>query len=78
MIDLVWLIPLFPFIGFLICGIGRNVLPKPVIGTIASLAIVASFVVSLGIFFEFDAVEPVIVTLFEWIKVGNISIPFAF
>lgn len=78
MIDLVWLIPLFPFIGFLICGLGRNILPKTVIGAIASLAILASFGVSLGIFFEFDATEPVIVTLFDWIKVGGINIPFSF
>ncbi|MFC5282430.1 NADH-quinone oxidoreductase subunit L [Pedobacter alpinus] len=78
MIDLVWLIPLFPAVGFLICGLGRNVFPKAVIGTIASLAVVASFAVSLGIFFEFDATEPVVITLFDWITVGKISIPFAF
>ncbi len=78
MIDLVWLIPLFPFIGFLICGVGRNVLPKTVIGAIASLAVIASFGVSLGIFFEFKSVEPVIINLFDWIKVGNVNIPFAF
>src|SRR5690606_18202198 len=78
MIDIVWLIPLFPFIGFLICGLGRNFLPKAVIGTIACLAIVASFAISLGIFFEFKSVEPVIVNLFDWIKVGSVNIPFAF
>ncbi len=78
MIDLVWLIPLFPFIGFLICGLGRNVLPKAVIGTIASVAVLASFAVSLGIFFEFDATEPAIIHLFDWINVGGIHIPFSF
>ncbi|TKB95783.1 NADH-quinone oxidoreductase subunit L [Pedobacter cryophilus] len=78
MIDLVWLIPLFPFIGFLINGLGRNFLPKVVIGSIASLAVLASFGVSLGIFFEFNATEPVIINLFDWIKVGGIDIPFSF
>ncbi len=78
MIDLVWLIPLFPIIGFLICGLGRNVFPKAVIGTIASLAVLASFAVSLGIFFEFNSAEPVVITLFDWITVGKINIPFAF
>ena len=78
MIDLVWLIPLFPFIGFLINGLGRNFLPKVVIGAIASLAVLASFGVSLGIFFEFNATEPAIINLFDWIKVGGIDIPFSF
>lgn len=78
MIDLVWLIPLFPFIGFLICGLGRNVLPKTVIGVIASVAVLASFAVSLGIFFEFDGSTPAIIHLFDWINVGNIHIPFSF
>lgn len=78
MIDLVWLIPLFPFIGFLINGLGRNFLPKVVIGAIASLAVLASFGVSLGIFFEYNATEPAIINLFDWIKVGGIDIPFSF
>jgi NADH-quinone oxidoreductase subunit L len=42
----VWLVPLFPLIGFLITGLGRNMLGKSA-GWIASLAILASFVVSL-------------------------------
>jgi NADH-quinone oxidoreductase subunit L len=78
MIDLVWLIPLFPFIGFLICGLGRNILPKALVGSIASIAVLASFGVSLGIFFEFDAAQPAIINLFDWISVGSIQIPFSF
>jgi len=78
MIYLVWLIPVIPFIGFLICGLGRNFLPKMVIGSIASLAVLASFAISLGIFFEFNSVEPIIINLFDWIKVGGINIPFSF
>ena len=78
MIDLVWLIPLLPFIGFLINGLGRNFLPKPVIGAIASLAVIGSFAISLSIFFTFDSAQPVIITLFDWINVGSLNIPFAF
>jgi NADH-quinone oxidoreductase subunit L len=78
MIDLVWLIPLLPFIGFLINGLGRNVLPKPVIGTIATLAVIAPFLISLGLFFSFDASSPVIVPIFDWITVGSLVIPFSF
>ncbi|WP_353137993.1 NADH-quinone oxidoreductase subunit L [Pseudopedobacter sp.] len=78
MIDLVWLIPLLPLVGFLINGIGRNVLPKSVIATIASLAVIAPFAISLSIFLSFNEAKPVIVTLFDWIKVGSLDIPFAF
>ncbi|MRX47429.1 NADH-quinone oxidoreductase subunit L [Pedobacter puniceum] len=78
MIDLVWLIPLLPFIGFLINGLGRNILPKPLIGTIASLAVIGSFAISLSIFLTFDAAQPQVIHLFDWINVGSLSIPFAF
>lgn len=78
MIDLVWLIPLLPFIGFLINGLGRNILPKSLIAGIASLAVIASFAISLSIFFNFNSDQPVIVNLFDWINVGSLKIPFSF
>jgi NADH-quinone oxidoreductase subunit L len=82
MINLVWLVPLFPFIGFLIAGLGRHHLGKAS-GWIASLAVLASFVVSLGIFNEVQALpedgDPqVIVHLFNLIDSGLMTIPFAF
>ncbi len=47
MIDLVWLIPVFPLIGFLINGLlGRNFSEKA-IGWIGALSVGASFVVAL-------------------------------
>jgi len=36
MMDYVWLIPLFPLIGFLINGLVGKSLPKSVVGTIGS------------------------------------------
>jgi NADH-quinone oxidoreductase subunit L len=84
MINLVWLVPLFPFLGFLIVGLGRNYLGKSS-GWIASLAILASFIVSVGIFFEVKALPHgeklagnVIVHLFDFINSGSMNIPFAF
>ncbi len=78
MISLVWLIPLFPLIGFIINGLGRNFFPKSVIAIIGSAVIMASFAVSIGIFFEFNSTEPIIIPLFDWIKVGTLNIPFSF
>lgn len=77
---LVYLVPLFPLIGFLINGLGRKSLSKSLIGIIGSGVILASFAVSVGIFFEarhFGS-TPVVVNLFNFIKVTDFNIPFAF
>jgi len=80
MSNLVYLVPLFPLIGFLINGLLRKSLSKSLTGIIGSGVILASFVVSLLIFFEVrkEGFTPVIVNLFDFIHVGNLSIPFAF
>jgi NADH-quinone oxidoreductase subunit L len=78
--DLVYLVPLFPLIGFLINGLFWKSMPKKVSGTLASLAILASFAVSLGIFFEIKGNPGAagIVPLFDFIQSGNLHVPFAF
>jgi NADH-quinone oxidoreductase subunit L len=81
MANLVYLVPLFPLIGFLINGIFWNKMPKTMGGIIGSVAILASFVVSLGIFFEVKSAAfhgPVIVNLLDFISSGNLHIPLAF
>ncbi len=81
MINYVYLVPLFPLIGFLINGIFWNKMPKTLAGLIGSGTILASFAVSLGIFFEVKSATfqgPVIVTLFDFIQSGKLNIPFAF
>lgn len=81
MTQLVYLIPLFPLIGFLINGIFWRKMPKNLGGIIGSLTVLASFIVSLGIFFEVksDTFQgPVVVQLFEFINSGRMVIPFAF
>jgi len=81
MTQLVYLVPLFPLIGFLINGIGWKVIPKTLGGIIGSLTILASFVISLGIFFEVKSPSfqgPVLVHLFDFIQSGKLYIPFTF
>lgn len=81
MVNYAYLVPLFPLIGFLINGLLWNKMPKNLAGIIGSVAILASFCVSLGIFFEVKSPGfqgPVIVTLFDFISSGNLVIPFAF
>lgn len=79
MTNLVYLVPLFPLIGFLINGLGWRTIPKGVAGVIGSLTVLASFVVSLGIFFEVkDSGATTVVHLFDFIQSGKLYIPFAF
>lgn len=78
MIDYVYLVPLFPLIGFLINGLGWRTIPKQAAGWIASTMMLASFALSLGIFFEVKEGAEKIVTLFPFIQSGKLLIPFAF
>ncbi|WP_276359943.1 NADH-quinone oxidoreductase subunit L [Daejeonella sp. H1SJ63] len=80
MINLVWLVPLFPLLGFLINGLGRNTLSKTIIGFTGCLAVLASFAVSLGIFFELNSSEAksFLIPVFDWISAGNVKVPFSF
>ena len=82
MMDYVWLIPLFPLIGFLINGLVGKSLPKGVVGTIGATAVGLSFLVTVAIFLELlklpaDArsVEKVVYT---WIASGSFKASVAF
>ncbi|RQO31682.1 NADH-quinone oxidoreductase subunit L [Taibaiella sp. KBW10] len=81
MTQLVYLIPLFPLIGFLLNGLFWKSMPKKLAGIIGSVAILASFCVALGIFFEVKSggvPDKGIVHIFNFISVGKFSVPFAF
>ena len=78
-IDFVYLVPLFPLIGFLINGLGRKQLNKSLSGIIGSGMVLASFIVSALIFKEtVPESDPVTVRLFEFINVAGLNIPFEF
>ena len=73
------LIPLIPFIGFLINGLGFRKISKslvPIIGTGASLL---SFICVLMAYFEFQKTgQPIVVNLFDWISTSSFNVKFAF
>lgn len=77
-IDLAWLVPLFPLIGFLLNGLFRNSLSKSLTGIIGSGVILASFVVSLLLFMEVKKGNTGVADLFPFIEAGKLSIPFSF
>src|SRR5262245_15525327 len=91
-LDLIWLIPLFPAIGFVINGLFGKRLPKTAVGVIASGAVLISFIFSAAAVFQLLQLGPEershTVKLYEWINAGpartaegplaNFSIDWAF
>ncbi len=73
--NLILLIPLLPFIGFLINGLGRKVLSKNLVSLIGCGVVLTSFIISLVVFFNKDFS---VFSYFDFIKVDTLKIPFAF
>ncbi len=71
-------IPLFPLLGFLINGLLRNKLSKPLISIIGCGALLASFVCSILVYLDVKNGNTGTISLFNFINVAGIKIPFAF
>src|SRR2546425_959309 len=75
-LDLIWLIPLFPAIGFVVNGVIGKRVPKTVVGVIASGAVLLSFIFSAGAVFQLLQLDPEhrshTVKLYEWINAGAV------
>lgn len=78
MSKLVYLVPLFPLIGFLINGLARKSLSKSLSGVIGSGVVLAAFVVSVVLFFDVKAGHTGVVRLFDFISIDTLQVPFAF
>jgi NADH-quinone oxidoreductase subunit L len=76
------LIPLFPFLGFLVNATMGRRLSKGLSGGLASLAMVASFVVSAGLVWQLVGAAPdarvVEQVLYTWIASGDLGVDLAF
>jgi NADH-quinone oxidoreductase subunit L len=82
MLDAVWLIPALPLAGFLIILVFGRRLGEPKAGYLATLLTAASFVVTVGVFFDLLS-KPVdershVVTIFSWLPVGSLQVDLAF
>jgi NADH-quinone oxidoreductase subunit L len=76
---LIILIPLLPFIGFLINGLFRKSLSRSMSGMIGSGVILAAFAISIYLFIQVKnngAIPPAV--YFDFINVESFRIPFAF
>jgi NADH-quinone oxidoreductase subunit L len=76
--ELVYLVPLLPFLGFLINGLLRNSLPKAASGVIGSGVIFLSFAASFYLFMQVKAGNIIYVEPFPFINAEDLSIPFSF
>src|SRR5437867_12525974 len=73
-LDLIWLIPLFPAVGFVINGLAGKRLSKTAVGVIACGAVLISFILSAGAVYQLLQLAPEqrshTVKLYEWINAG--------
>src|SRR5258705_4719844 len=77
-LELSYWVPLFPLIGFLIIGLGRKYLSKPLTGIIGSGVILFSFLISVWIFFQVKNGNSGVIDYFNFISAGSLKIPFSF
>ncbi len=75
---IVYLIPLLPFIGFLINGLGRKQLSGPLISLLGCGTILASFVLSIWVFMQVKSGNTAVISYFNFIHVDDLTIPFSF
>jgi NADH-quinone oxidoreductase subunit L len=71
-------IPLFPLIGFLLNGLLRNKLSYTATSLIGCGALLASFICSILVYIDVKNGNAGTITLFNFINVGTVHIPFAF
>jgi len=77
-LDIVFLIPLLPLIGFVINGLGRKYLTKGLISIVGCGSVLVSFLISVWVFIEVKNVNNYVASYFDFIRVGDLTIPFAF
>ncbi|MBC7687016.1 MAG: NADH-quinone oxidoreductase subunit L, partial [Aquabacterium sp.] len=77
-LQIAWLIPLLPLIGFLINGLGRNSLSKTLTGIIGSGVILGSFLISVYAFFIVKSGNTHVAHYFDFINTSSLKIGFDF
>lgn len=79
MFEHIWLVPLFPLIGFLLIAFNFKRLKGITAGIIASVMVLIPFLFSVLLFNQLATVEQGhTVVLFNWISFHQLSIPFSF
>ncbi len=70
---------LAPFIGFLLNVFLGKAMGKTLSGTIGTLSVVVSFLVTLVFFMQLTQTnKPIVISLFDWIQISNFKVDFGF
>ena len=77
-LQLVWLIPVLPLIGFLINGLFRKQLSKSLVGIIGSGMVLCSFILSFFVFLQVEDGKTSIFHVFNFLQLDAIKIELAF
>ena len=77
-LQIVWLIPFLPLIGFLINGLGRKNLSKSLSGIIGSGVILGSFILSIWVFLQVKNGNTHVAHYYDFINTGSLKIGFDF
>ena len=82
MLDVIWLIPAFPLLGFLLILLFGRRMGDPFAGYTAAAMVFGSFVVSVGAYFDLLSMpedeRAHVETLFSWVPVDSLQIDMAF
>jgi NADH-quinone oxidoreductase subunit L len=77
-LQIVWLIPVLPLLGFLINGLGRKILSKSQVSIIGCGVVLASFVLSIWAFIQVKNGNAHTISYFNFLSVQSLRVPFAF
>ncbi len=77
-LQMVWLIPVLPLIGFLINGLGRKQVSKTMAGVIGSGTVFLSFLISAYVFFSVKGGNTHVAHYFDFINITALKIGFDF
>ena len=77
-LQIVWLIPFLPLIGFLVNGLFRKQLSKSLVGIIGSGVILASFALSVYVFMQVKGGNIHLAHYFNFINTDSIKVGFDF
>src|SRR5688572_23927099 len=77
-LDIVYLIPMLPLLGFIINGLGRKHLSKAMVSIIGCGVVLASFALSICVFLLVKNGNSHVPNYFDFISVGNLNIYFEF
>jgi NADH-quinone oxidoreductase subunit L len=77
-LQIVWLIPFLPLVGFLINGLGRKSLSKSVSGIIGCATILGSFILSIWVFIQVKNGNTFVAHYYDFVNTAALKIGFDF